>query len=436
MRILVVASAGYTDSYGGVQTYLRDTCQGLAARGHEMVLAAQRLRNGLPEREERNGVTIWRYGLGPIPLPLAWPFVFGLWFRRFYERLRDGRPFDIVNVHCSQPDYALCGHREYAETPCLVTFHASGVDEIPVDARRFQYPFWHWKHYCKPLWVRLRTAQKRCTEKHMLGRAARVIVLSQFMRSRAQSLHGVPPGRVQIIPSGVDTGRVHPCSDRRALRRQLGVPEEGPLLFTARRLVARTGVEELVEAMALVAPGHPDVRLLVAGTGCLEARLRQRIAELRLGDQVRLLGYVNDDTLVAHYQAADLFVLPTTALEGFGIATIEALACGLPVLGTSVGATPEILNRVDPALVVREATPRALADALRSLLAAPETLESLRPRCREVAVSEYSWGHIAARLEQTFQEAVSRPAEAGAVPWPSAPARSEDGEQVEAGAPR
>jgi peptidoglycan/xylan/chitin deacetylase (PgdA/CDA1 family) len=104
---------------------------------------------------------------------------------------------------------------------------------------------------------------------------------------------------------------------------------------------------------------------------------------------VQLLGRVPDDELIARLGDADLFVLPTVAYEGFGMATVEALATGTPVVGTPAGATPEVLGPLDERLLAEAATPEGIAAAIRRglELLSPE----LRERCRAYAVARFSW---------------------------------------------
>ena len=92
----------------------------------------------------------------------------------------------------------------------------------------------------------------------------------------------------------------------------------------------------------------PRARLAIAGTGSSDSSLREQVTHLALEDRVRFVGRISDSDLVNSYRTADLVVMPSQALEGFGLTTAEALACGTPVVGTPIGATPELLAGIDP----------------------------------------------------------------------------------------
>jgi SAM-dependent methyltransferase len=172
------------------------------------------------------------------------------------------------------------------------------------------------------------------------------------------------------------------------------------------------GLEILIRGMAILRWHVPEALLLIGGTGSLRDDLESLTASLDLNDRVRFLGFVPDEQLPLYYQAADLFVLPTRELEGFGLVTVEALACGTPVLGTPVGATPEILHPLDPALVFRDTTPEAMAEDLRRVLADnrrdPLAGKSTRLACRQHAKAHFTWDQSVARLEDTLGQIVER----------------------------
>src|SRR6185436_4243444 len=150
-------------------------------------------------------------------------------------------------------------------------------------------------------------------------------------------------------------------------------------VVTLRNLEPRMGLIELLRAMPAVRAAQPDVRLVVAGTGPLAPALQAETAALGLASTVRFTGFVPEGDLPAFYGAADLFVLPTQALEGFGLVTLESLACGTPVAGTPIGATPELLEPLDRALVFDGASSESIARGLIRVLARGDA-EALRER--------------------------------------------------------
>jgi glycosyltransferase involved in cell wall biosynthesis len=233
----------------------------------------------------------------------------------------------------------------------------------------------------------------------VLASCDRVVGLSDYMKTEAAAIFPGVAGKYHKIPGGVDLGRFCPAADRGQVRRRLGLPEKGPILLTVRRLAARMGLEELVRAMAWVEQMRPDATLLIGGSGELRGRLEQLVTELGLR-KTRLLGYIPDQDLPAYYQASDLFIMPSLALEGFGLSTLEALACGVPVLGTPVGGTPEILAGVLPEFVLKDVGPDDLAAGILARLPRlPDAQLSLRARRY---AEQFDWHRIANSVEELF----------------------------------
>jgi glycosyltransferase involved in cell wall biosynthesis len=183
----------------------------------------------------------------------------------------------------------------------------------------------------------------------------------------------------------------------------LGLPPERTLLLTVRRLYARMGLENLVRAMAAAAREQPDALLLIGGRGPLQTRLQELIDEHALAEHVHLLGYIADERLPLYYQAADCFVLPSVELEGFGLATLEALACGTPVLGTAVGGTVEVLGNLDRRLLLKSPAAEDIAAGILGHLAAPPVT---REQCRRYAEEHYSWSRMVVQLERLFSDVI------------------------------
>jgi glycosyltransferase involved in cell wall biosynthesis len=181
-----------------------------------------------------------------------------------------------------------------------------------------------------------------------------------------------------VLPPGVDLEHFVPGS-RAASRDRLGLPQTAHVVVSVRRLVPRMGLDVLLEAAAMV---ESPLVLVIGGEGPERPALERHASELGLN--VRFVGRVDDRELADIYRAADVSVVPSVALEGFGLVVLEALACGTPVLASDVGGLGEALAGLDPTLVVPPAQPCALAERLTAAIAEPSSLPDTR-RCRTYA---------------------------------------------------
>jgi len=247
-------------------------------------------------------------------------------------------------------------------------------------------------------------------EKFSLCKCQKVIVLSQFMQDKLINTHSIPKERMAIIPGAVDVDRFRPALNKMEIRNRLHIPADKFVVLTVRNLVPRMGIENLVKAMALIQNKIDNIYLLIAGEGILRRKLQELIKELNLQSSVRLCGVVSEEHLPLYYQMADLFILPTVALEGFGLVTVEAMACGLPVLGTPIGATVEILNNFNPSFMFNDTSPMAMADLIikkhRFFMDNPEGYQKISQGCRSFVEANYSWEKNIDGLEILFQSLV------------------------------
>jgi glycosyltransferase involved in cell wall biosynthesis len=145
--------------------------------------------------------------------------------------------------------------------------------------------------------------------------------------------------------------------------------------------------------------------VLIAGRGPIEAELRRQIDELGLADHVRLLGFVPDDELPRAYRAATITVVPTVALEGFGLVVAESFAAGTPCLVTPVGGLPEAVQGLSTQLVLKDTGPTAIADGLAAALTGALPLPDARA-CLAYARTNYDWPVIAERIRLVYEEAM------------------------------
>jgi glycosyltransferase involved in cell wall biosynthesis len=182
------------------------------------------------------------------------------------------------------------------------------------------------------------------------------------------------------------------------------------------------GLDRLLLAMQTVVEKIPHALLIIGGRGPLKDQLSALVERLALTKHVRMAGFIPEDQLPRYYQMADLFVLPTQELEGFGMVTLEALASGLPVLGTPVGGTNEILPGLDRRLVLSDSNPQTMAQGIidyhQQIQKASDGSATMASRCRQFAETHYSWDAHVASLEALFSACKTRASRPGFVQVP------------------
>lgn len=394
----------------------------LVARGHEVTVLTERVRDALPADSNENGVRIIRYGCEKQ-------------FARFggasrtdmkevakvlceirdkkYESTStrnlensQSRKFDIAILHHPYSAYGFV--KSGLKIPSLYLFHTSTSREAEVEGIKrilpaILEPF-------RPFLNYVFIARTGRVERKVLRAMNSIAVLSDFSRLILKSAFPFTEKKIVKLPIGIDLVTFSVSAQKEKIRARLGLPVDLPaqtgkkILLTVRRFTPRMGLLELVKAFELVLSEIPDAHLLIVGEGPQRAELEKTIAEKSLQSKITLVGAVAVDDLPLYYQAADLFVLPTAAFEGLGMATLEALACGLPVVGTPAGATLEVLGALDPTLVTKSTSAEDIARGILGFFVrSKDEQEALSKKAREVAEEQYSWDRGIDELEQVIK---------------------------------
>lgn len=362
---------------GGLDRMFMGLIQSLPAQG----VSVRGLVAGSPNVGAASGGAVHAFAETPTPLGSR------LWAARSASReLRRARVPDVVATHFAL--YALPITGVFRGVPRVVHFHGPWADESGLEGRGL-----------------LSGTVRRTLERFVYGRGTRHIVLSRAFEQVLHERYGVPQDLIRVVPGCVDIGRFDTGLTRREARERLGLPLDRPLVFCVRRLVSRMGLETLIDGMFVVKQAVPDVMLTIAGKGPLEPQLRERIDVRGLGRHVRLAGFVPDETLPLWYTAADVSVVPSLALEGFGLTTIESLAAGTPVLVTPVGGLPEAVSALSPDLVLPacgyQSIGNGIVEALLGMRALPDA-----DACRTYAREHFDLSVVAAQTAQVYREAI------------------------------
>jgi glycosyltransferase involved in cell wall biosynthesis len=304
-------------------------------------------------------------------------------FRREVRReLIDFRP-DVVVAHFAL--YVWPALRWLRDHPLVVQFHGPWYAEARTQgAGRLS------------TWARFRM------ERAVYRRANRLVTLSGAFKELLIRDFGVDESRIAVVRGGVDLVKFDIPQTVDEARQQLGWPRNRPIVLSVRRLVRRMGLENLIDASRAVRDKAPDALILIAGVGPLQTELQERIDGASLHDHVRLLGYLPEAQLPLAYRAANITVVPSVALEGFGLVAAESLAAGTPAVVTNVGGLPEVVKPLRASLVALDCGSDALAEtiiaALKGTSHPPGSAE-----CRQYA-GQFDWSLVAKDIRREVYE--------------------------------
>jgi glycosyltransferase involved in cell wall biosynthesis len=374
-QFLFAGLGWFPNNPGGMDRYGYELMQQLIKDSDHINLCGV----GLPENAPQTAIALRNLANPQDPLPQR------LWSVRqnFRQQQQHILPVDAINLHFALYSFPLLDDLP-SGVPITFTFHGPWALESKQEG-------------AKPWSV----AFKRWVEQRVYRRCDRFIVLSNAFGKILHEYYQIPWDKIHVIPGGVDTRRFQIDMSREQARQALDWQLDRFILFTPRRLVKRVGLDVLLNAFAKVKLRCADIGLAIAGKGAQEVALKQQALELGIENHVKFLGYVPDEQLPIAYQAADLTVMPSQSLEGFGLVLLESLACGTPVLCTPVGGMPEVLNALCPDLITESADETAIAERLSDLVTGKLALPS-RSACREYASSRFDWQIVAPQVRDVL----------------------------------
>ncbi|MHA6618153.1 glycosyltransferase [Pseudonocardia sp. DLS-67] len=378
---------------GGQNVHVLELSAALATLGHEVTVWTRRDDDALPDTVPvRPGVVVRHVAAGPsrhVPKDELVPHLPA--FTQVLDDAWSADPPDIVHGHFWMSGMvALAAARE--RFPVVQTFHALGsvkrrhlgADDTSPDGR-----------------VRAELAVARQADRVLATCTDEVFELARM---------GAPRRRMTIVACGVDTTQFTPDGPVAPRR-------ERPRLVSLGRIVRRKGVDEVIEALRRV----PAAELVIAGgegPGDPDAaRLQECVRRAGVADRVRLAGPVARTDVPALLRSADAVVCAPW-YEPFGIASLEAMSCGRPVVASAVGGFQDTVVDQVTGLLVPPRKADALAAALRDVLASPTMGAAYGIAGRDRVLARYDWERVATATAQVYDEVVTARARMSAVPEP------------------
>ncbi len=368
-RIFIFSTA-YFPLVGGAEVAMKELTDRLSDWDFSLICA--RIKPGLPTTERIGNVTVHRCGLGhPIDkylLPLLGLF-------RANTIAKNGRPAIIWSLMASYGGFAaLVCKFVYADAKLLLTLQEGDPLEH-YDERAGVFSFLH---------------------KKIFQRADAVQALSRFLADWAikMGFRGTP----EIIPNGVDISRFSKRitdEERSHVRRKAGASEGDILLVTASRLSLKNGVDDLIRSLTHLPPAY---KALVVGEGEDRDMLERLVKDLSVESRVIFLGKRGHDELPGLLQASDIFVRASLS-EGLGNSFLEAMAAGIPIIGTPVGGIPDFLTDGETGVFCQPRQPESLARAVARISDEPGLRAKLVRQGEALVRERYAWDDITDRMQ-------------------------------------
>ena len=393
-----LAVLGRTRDAGGMNVYVRELARELGRSGVAVDIFTRRSDPAIPPIQSiGEHVRLIQIEAGPVaPLPPTelFPYVGEFTCRVACFAKRERLTYNVLHTHYWLSAAAALTLARAWDIPHVTMFHT-------VERLKGQ-------QYGSTNSTAAAAAIRIEHEGRIASAVDRITVSTEGEGAQLRRLYGLPAAHLAVIPCGVDLGLFAPANkaSRRAARRALALDENQPTLLSVGRLDPIKELDLLLESVALL---RTPARLMLVGgnpDGDPEVeRLRQRAADLGLGERVRFPGAVPQENLRHYYHAADAVVV-SSRYESFGLVAVEALASGTPVVASAAGGLTSIVRDGENGLLVRWRDPRAFAGRLDELLGDDALRARLAANARP-SVERFGWQRIGDDVRALYQELTS-----------------------------
>lgn len=390
MRRILIFSTAYLPHIGGAEVAVKEITERIGDFQFDLITA--RMDRKIPSTEKMGNINVYRVGFGFKTLDkFILPFLGCLKAAGLHKE----GPYAITwSIMASQASIAAAFFKNKFPAVKLLLTLQEGDEEEHLKRYAFGSGFLY-RVFIRP-WHLL-----------VFKRADYISAISNYLRQRAL-LYGIK-APVEIVPNGVDIKKFQaPISNfqKNEIKQKLGIKEGEKVIITASRLVEKNAVADIIDAMRYL---QKSVKLLILGAGPLDKNLKLKTQDLKLQDRVIFFGKYDNDTLPSYLAISDVFVRPSLS-EGQGISFLEAMAAGVPIIGTPVGGIPDFLK--DPSTSSGQATglfceirnPKSIAEKGETLLENNELHQKIIANAKKLVREEYNWDRIVVRMRNIFDK--------------------------------
>lgn len=374
LNVLMVSDDFYP-SVGGIAAHVLEISRAISALGHNVVLLTKIYdpKNELPEEVYVGNVRVVRVRVSNRRKIRALEFMYK--GRRKIKQLLEEDVFQVIHWHKLIAD--------------------SVITKIPFDGVKIftnhSSTFLNW--YAQKKFTRCRV---------LLGHMDGVIAPSSELTSKIAMV--LPKKAARNISNGVDVSKFYPDKMmRRVMRLKLGYEASDKVVMIARRLEEKNGVLYFTKAIPKMLANNPTIQILIVGSGSQEAAIRTFIEENDMEERVTIVTGVMNPEMPHYFNAADVVVLPSL-MEATSIAGLEAMACGKPLVGTSVGGIPEIISPHETGLLVPAKSIESLANGVLEMLADEKKLLEMGDKALKAVHDNFAWQEIARKTVAFYKQ--------------------------------
>jgi len=358
---VLIFSTAYLPLIGGAEIAVDEITKRLPAWQFDLITA--KIQKGLEKEERINNINVYRVGFG---------FNFDKYLLPFLGLIKAKQLEKKNNYNLTWSIMASFGgflglrfKKKYPNKKWLLTLQ-EGDTPKHILKRVGIFKFWF---------------------KQIFKKADYFQAISSFLSNWAIG-NGIKTG--EIIPNGVDLEIFKP-------KERIDNKKE-KIILTVSRLVKKNGIDDLIKAGKYL---DFNFKILIIGIGPDEEKLKELVKDKGLEDKVMFKGQVNYDQLPEYYASTDIFVRPSLS-EGLGNVFLEAMACGLPIIGTEVGGIPDFLKDKETGLLCKANNPKDIAEKIKEILEDDNLRKTLSKNGLELVIEKYSWDKIAQQMKKIF----------------------------------
>lgn len=373
-QAVIIFSTAYLPLIGGAELAIKEITDRVC--GLVFFLITARMKRSFPRRERLGNVDVYRVGLGiPFFDKLFSPLLGAFVARRLMKKHDVMCFWSIMITFTSGAPFLLKLLGLNKKIPILLTLQEGDSPEH-IKRARFGLIRFSWRF--------------------MLHFADHVQVISNYLADMARA-YGYKE-EISIVPNGVSKTLIANGKSRIAKQQK-----NKKIIITVSRLVEKNGIDILIDAIAKVKEHIPDIQCLILGDGPERKNIESIIKNHELGNNVKLFGSVLYEEVPDYLAHADIFVRPSRS-EGLGTSFLEAMAAGVPIIGTPVGGIPDFLKDSETGLFARVDDANNLAEKIEQLLRDGELRVRLADNGRRLAGEYYNWHTIADRMRTLFSK--------------------------------